>query len=62
MIHMYIMQNMQEMQQNVQAWTSVAFVFLQQRNKGTRVIFHPGFGLGFNRQQQKEFAEPDIII
>jgi hypothetical protein len=51
------MQNMQ----NIQTWTPVAFVLLQHRNKGTRVLFHPGIGLGFNREQQKQFAEPDII-
>jgi hypothetical protein len=26
------------------------------------VLFHPSIGLGFNRGQQKQFAEPDIII
>jgi hypothetical protein len=46
--------------QNV--WTPVAFVLLQRRNKGTRVLFYPGIGLGFNREQQKKFAEPEIII
>jgi hypothetical protein len=30
-------------------------------SKGTRVLFHPYIGLGFNREQQKQFAEPDII-
>jgi hypothetical protein len=25
------------------------------------VLFHPGVGLGFNREQQKQFAESDII-
>jgi hypothetical protein len=39
----------------------VAFVLLQHRNKGARVLFHPGIGLGFNREQQKQYAEPDII-
>ncbi len=57
MIYMYNMQNMQ----NMQIWTPVAFVLLQHRNKGTRVLFHPGIGLGFNREQQKQFVEPDII-
>ncbi len=47
---MYSMQNMQ----NMKTWTPVAFV-------RTRVHFHPGIGLGFNREQQKQFAEPDII-
>jgi hypothetical protein len=51
------MQNMK----NMQTWTPVAFVVLQQRNKGTRVLFHPSIGLGFNRKQQKQYAEPDII-
>ena len=54
------MQNMQNMQ-NMHTRTSAAFVLLQHRNKGTRVLFHPGIGLGFNREQQKQFAEPDII-
>ena len=52
--------NMQNMQ-NIQTWTPVALVLLQHRNEGARVIFHPGIGLGFNREQQKQFAEPDII-
>jgi hypothetical protein len=51
--------------QNMQTCTSVAFVLLQHRNKGTSVVFHPSIGpaigLGFNREQQKQFAEPDII-
>ncbi len=47
--------------QNMQTWTPVAFVLLQHRNKGTRVLFHPSIDLGFNREQQKQFAEPDII-
>ncbi len=51
------MQNMQ----NMSTWTPVAFVLLQHRNKGTRVLFHPGICLGFNSEQQKQFAEPDII-
>ncbi len=63
------MQNMQNMQriifmynmQNMQTWTTVAFVLLHHRNKGALVLFHPGIGLGFNREQQKQFAEPDII-
>ena len=25
------------------------------------MLFHPGIGLGFNREQQKQFTEPDII-
>ena len=54
---MYNMQNMQ----NIQTWTPVAFVLLQHRNKDTRVLSHPGIGFGFNREQQKQFAEPDII-
>ncbi len=54
---MYNMQNMQ----NMQTWTPVAFVLLRHINKGTRVPFHP-IGLSFNREQQKQFAEPDIII
>jgi hypothetical protein len=47
--------------QNMQTWTPVAFVLFQHINKGTRVLFHPGISLGFNREQQKQFAEPDII-
>ncbi len=58
--NMYYMYNMQNMQ-NMQTWTPVALVLLQHRNKGTRVLFHPGIGLGFNREQQKQFAEPYII-
>jgi hypothetical protein len=54
------MQKMQNMQ-NVQTWTPVAYVPLQQRNKGPRVLFHPVIGLGFDREQQKRFAEPDIV-
>ncbi len=57
MIYVHNMHNMH----NMQTWTSVAFVLLQHRNKGARVLFHPGIGLGFNREQQKQFAEPDII-
>jgi hypothetical protein len=38
----------------------MAFVPLAQK-KVTRVLFHPGIGLGFNREQQKQFVEPDII-
>jgi hypothetical protein len=57
MISMYNMQNMQ----NMQAWTPVAFVLLQHRNKGTRVLFHPCICLGFNREQQRQFSGPDII-
>ncbi len=59
MLNMYNMQNVK----NVLTWTHVAFVILQHRNKGTgtRVLFHPGIGLGFNREQQKQCAEPDII-
>jgi hypothetical protein len=45
----------------MQTWTPVAFVLLQHRNKDTRVLFHRGIGLGFNREQQNQFAEPDII-
>jgi hypothetical protein len=56
MIYMYNMQNMQ----NMKAWTAVASVLLQHKNKGARVLFHPGIGLGFNREQQKQFAEQDI--
>ncbi len=56
-IYIYNMQNMQ----NMPTWTPVALVLLQHRNKGARVLFHPGIGLGFNREQQKQFAEPDII-
>ena len=52
---------MQKLQQNMQTWTPVALVLLQHRNKGARVLFHAGIGLGFNREQQKQFAEPDII-
>jgi hypothetical protein len=48
------MQNMQNV------WTPVAFVL--QRNKGIRVLFYPGIGLAFNREQQKQFAEQEIII
>ncbi len=53
------MQNMK----NMRTWTPVACVLLQHRNKGTgtRVLFHPSIGLGFNREQQNQFAEPDII-
>ncbi len=51
------MQNVKDMQ----TLTPVAFVFLQNRNKGTHVLSHPGIGLGFNREQQKQLAEPDII-
>jgi hypothetical protein len=47
--------------QNMQTWTPVALVLLQHRNKGARVLFHLGIGLGINREQQKLFAEPDII-
>ncbi len=47
--------------QNIQTWTPVALVLLQHRNKGARVLFHPSIGLGFNREQQKQFAEPHII-
>jgi hypothetical protein len=54
---MYNMQNMH----NMQTWMHVAFVLLQHRNKGARVLFHPGIGLGFNREQQKPFAKQDII-
>jgi hypothetical protein len=54
---MYNMKNMK----NMQTWTPVAFVLLKHRNKGTRVLFHSGIGLGFHREQQKQFAEPDII-
>ncbi len=57
MMYMYNMQNMQ----NMRTWTSVALVLLQHRNKGARVLFHPGIGLDFNREQEKQFAEPDII-
>jgi hypothetical protein len=46
---------------NIQTWTPVAFVLLQHRNKGTRVLFHPGIGFGFNLELQKQFLEPDII-
>ena len=45
----------------MQTWTPVAFVLLHHRNKGALVLFHPGIGLGFNREQQKQFAGPDII-
>jgi hypothetical protein len=55
MLYMSDMQNIH----NIQTWTPVAFALLQHRNKGTRVLFHPGIGLGFNREQQKQFAEPD---
>jgi hypothetical protein len=58
MKYMYKMQNMHYMQ----IWTPVAFVLLQHRNKGIRVLFHPGIALGFKRDQQKQFAEPDISI
>ncbi len=51
MIYMYNMQNMQ----NVHTWTPVAFVLLQHRNNGTIVLFHPGMGPGFNREQQMQF-------
>ncbi len=47
--------------QNMKTWTTVAFVLLQHRNKGTRVLFHPGICLGFNCEQQKQFTEPNII-
>jgi hypothetical protein len=47
--------------QNVHTWTLVAYILLQHRKKGTRVLFHPGIGLGFNREQQKQFAEPEFI-
>ncbi len=57
MIYMYNMQNMH----NIQTWTPVALVLLQHKNKGARVLFHPGIGLGFNREQGKQFAGPDII-
>ncbi len=59
MIYIY-MYNMQIMQ-NMQTWTPMSFVLLQHRNKGTRVLFHPGICLGFNREQQKQCAESDII-
>jgi hypothetical protein len=52
------MYNMQDM--NLETWTPVAFVLLQPRNKGARVLFHPGISLGFNCEQLKQFAEPDI--
>jgi hypothetical protein len=52
---MYNMQNMK----NMQTWTPVAFVLLQHRNKGTHVLIHPCISLGFNREQQKRFAETD---
>ena len=52
MMFMYNMQNMK----NMQTWTPVAFVLLHHRNKGALVLFHPGIGLGFNREQQKQFA------
>ena len=45
----------------MQTWTPAAFVLLHHRNKGALVLFHPGIGLGFNRKQQKQFAEPDMI-
>jgi hypothetical protein len=35
----------------MQTWTPVAILLLQHRNKGVRVLFHPGIGLGFNREQ-----------
>ncbi len=54
---MYNMHNMK----NLQTWSPVTFVLLQHRNNGTHVLFHSGIGLGFNREQQKQFAEPDII-
>jgi hypothetical protein len=63
---LYYMQNMQ----NMSNWTPVAFELLQHRydrNKGKCVLFYSGIGdemigLGFNnREQQKQFAEPDII-
>jgi hypothetical protein len=57
MIYIYNIQNMQ----NMQTWTCVAFVLIQHRNKDTRVLFHSGIGLGFNRGHQKQFAAPDII-
>ncbi len=41
---MYNMQNMQYME----TWMPVAFVLLQHRNKGTRVLFHPNIDLGFD--------------
>ncbi len=57
MIYLYNVQNMQ----NVHTWTPVTLELLQNSPKVTRVLFHPGIGLGFNREQQKQFAEPDII-
>jgi hypothetical protein len=53
LVYMYNMQNMQ----NVHTWTPVAFVLLQHRNKVTRAFFHPVIGLGFNCEQQKQFAD-----
>ncbi len=51
-MYTYNMQNVQ----NVHTWTLVAFILLQHRKKGTRVLFPPGIGLGFNREQQKQFT------
>ena len=45
----------------MQTWTPVALVLLQHRNKGTRMLFHPGIGLGSIREQQKQSAELDFI-
>jgi hypothetical protein len=49
-----------ENMENMHTRTSAAFVLLRHRNKGTCVLFRPSIGLGFNREQQKHFAEPDI--
>jgi hypothetical protein len=57
MQNMYNMQNMK----NMQTWTPVAFVPLQHRNKGTRVLSHPGISLGFNREQQKSNLQNQIL-
>jgi hypothetical protein len=57
---MYNMQNVQ----NVHTWTDwtpVPLVLLRHINKGTRVLFRPWIGLGFNFEQQEQFAELNII-
>jgi hypothetical protein len=53
--------------QNMQTWRGFHYLLWpfklyssSTETKGTHVLFHPGIGLGFNREQQKQFAEPDI--
>ncbi len=60
------MQNIHSMQNTSSTWSAVTGVLLHHRHKGTVELFHPSISLGVKStvdlEQEKKFAEPDVII